>query len=252
MKALNTCWTALACLGAPLTLTLPCAPVAAFLFAGNAVCQEKKQDPPAKSTNDILDAEKEKLRMKDVEGWKKLPIKSMDQVFDVKKGTQPLELPASITEEEKAEFTKLIATAKEGMGGARTGKALKKIEKMGYSGLVLIINELREIDYKDTDSAAFGMQLNASLTTLTMGVNTGYVAIETGEPVDPRKAHYNALTVQEWQRAVKQQWPTKEKFEEYVKARKLKKETELETELGGGEKKDEPKKKEEPKKDDKK
>lgn len=249
MKALNTCWTALACLGAPLTLSLPCAPVAALLLADPVVCQEKKQDPPpAKVTNDVLDAEKEKLRMKDVEGWKKLPITKMDQVFDVKKNTQPLELPASITEEEKKKFDELMTKAKDGGGGAKTNRALSQIEKMGYSGLVMLINQLREIDYKDTDSAVFGMQLNASLTGITMGANTGYVAIEVGEPVDPRKAHYNAMTVQEWQRAVKTQWPTKEKFEEYIKARKLRKEAELEGEMGG-EKKGEPEKKKEEKKE---
>jgi hypothetical protein len=246
MNALNTCWTALVCL-APLTLTFPCAPVAALLLADSVVCQEKKQDPP-KNGNDILDAEREKLRMKDVEGWKKLPIKSMDQVFDVKKGTQPLELPASITEEEKTKFAAQMEKAKD--GGAKANRALHEIEKMGYSGLVLIINQLRDIDYKDADSAVFGMQLNASLTTITMGVNTGYVAVEVGEPMDPRKAHYNALTVQEWQRAVKVQWPTKEKFDEYIKNRKLKKDSELETEMGD---KPDPKgKKEEPKKDEKK
>ena len=67
---------------------------------------------------------------------------------------------------------------------------------------------------------------------------TPYVAVEVGEPMDPRKAQFNALTVQEWQRGVKQFWPTKEKFEEYIKNRKAKKDAELEGDTGkGGEKK---------------
>ena len=186
-----------------------------------------EQSPP-KPANDVLDAEKEKLRMKDVEGWKKLQVKSLDQVVDVKKTTAPLEVPASITDEEKTKVADLLQKAKDGSGGARTGRALREIEKMGFPGLILLINHLREIDYKNPDEAMFGYQVNMTLQSITLGVNTGYVAIEVGEPMDPRKAQWNALTVAQWQAGVKSWWPTREKFDEFVKNRKLKKDAELE------------------------
>lgn len=191
--------------------------------------EPKKQEPP-KPANDGLDAEREKLRMKDVEGWKKLQVKSLDDVLDVKKATQPLPVPASITEAEQKQVAELLQKARDGGGGARTGRALREIEKLGYPALVLLVNQLREIDYKDPDSAMFGMQINMSLTNITLGVNTGYVAIEVGEPMDPRKAHWNARTVQEWLRGVQTQWSTREKFDEYVAKRKARKEAELEGE----------------------
>lgn len=207
----------------------PASVSASFLAQDPAKQDPAKQNPP-KSTNELLDAEKEKLRLKDVEAWKKLQVKSLDQVVDVKKTTQAVELPASITEEEKTKMADLLQRAKDAGGGARTGRNLRELEKMGYPALVFLINHLREIDYKDPNDAMFGMQLNNSLMAITMGVNTGYVAIDIGEPMDPRKAQWNAMTVKEWLRAVQQQWPTREKFDEYLKARKAKKEAELEGE----------------------
>jgi len=199
-------------------------------------CQEPgvkpgtQKPPEAKPPNDILDAEREKLRMKDVEGWKKFQVKSLAEVIDVKKTTQPIELPASITDAEKAKMVELLQRAKDGGGGARTGRALREFEKLGYPALLFLINELREIDYKDVDSSMFGMQLNMTLTNITLGVNTGYVAIDVGEPMDPRKAQWNAMTVQQWLAGAKAQWPTREKFDAYIAARKQKKEAELEGE----------------------
>jgi hypothetical protein len=204
-----------------------------LVVAGTALCgfaraQGGNPAPkPAPTTNEQLDAEREKLRLKDVEGWKKLQIKSLDQVVDIKKITQPIEMPP-MTDQEKTRIAELLQQAKDGGGAAKTGRALHALEKMGYPALVAIVNQLREIDYKDTDQAMFGMQLNASLQTMTLGINTGYVAIEPGEAMDPRKAQFNAMTVPEWQRGVKQFWPNKEKFDEYIKNRKAKKDAELE------------------------
>jgi hypothetical protein len=212
--------------------------------------QDPKPQPPTK-LDPVLEAEKEKLRMKDVEAWKKLQVKSLDQVMDVKKATQAMEIPATITEAEKTKVEELLAKAKDGGGGAKTRRAFREMEKLGggYPALVVLINHLREIDYKDPDSAIFGMEINMTLQNITGGVNTGYVAIEVGEPMDPRKAQWNAMTVQQWLNALRGEgpWTTREKFDTYVAKRKAKKEAELEQEMGGGEKKDE-KKAEPPKK----
>ncbi|MBL8754845.1 MAG: hypothetical protein JNK15_16185 [Planctomycetes bacterium] len=206
--------------------------------------QDPAKQDPAKKADELLEAEKEKMRLKDVEGWKKLQVKSMDQVIDVKKATQPLEYPASITEEEKTKLASLLEKAKDGGGGARTGRALKEMEKMGYPAVLFLINQLREIDYKSTDDAFWGYQLNQKLSDITMGINAGYVAVELGDQMDPRKAQWNAMTVQQWINQIKTHWPTREKFDEFITKRKAKKTAELEQAEGGGT--------EEPKKDDKK
>lgn len=220
------------CLGAlclSTSLALAMAPASTLTF------QQDPKKEPNKAANDLLDAEREKLRMKDVEAWKKMQVKSMDQVADPKKTTQPLEYPASVTDADKAKMTDLYQKAKDGGGGARTGRALRDLAKMGFPALLFLVNELREVNYKDPDESLWAMQLNNTLSDITMGINAGYVAIDAGEAMDPRKAHWNAMTVAEWQRAVKQFWPTQEKFDEYIKNRKLKKQAELEGE--GDEKK---------------
>lgn len=193
-------------------------------------------EPPKPKPID-LDAEREKLREKDVQGWKKTPVKSMAEVIDPKKETEPIELPESITAEERAKMEELMKKAKDG-SGAKSDRALREMERMGYPALIFIINQLREIDYKNSDAALWGMRLNTTLQNITMGVHTGYAAVDIGEEMDPRKAQWNAKTVREWIQAVKVQWPTREKFDEYITKRKAKKEAELE---GGGEKKEEKK-----------
>ena len=192
----------------------------------------KKQDPPkekGKSEADaLLEAEREQLRMKDVAEWKTLKVKSLDEVLDVKKATQPLEVPAAVTEEEKKAVTDALNAAKEAGSGARRGRELRKLEKIGWPAMVFLINELREVDYKDTDASMWGQEINTTLSNITMGVNTGYVPPILGEPMDPRMAQYNAMTVKEWINAVKNQWPTREKFDEFIARRKAKKEAEME------------------------
>ncbi len=231
MNALDSRLLALiCCVQAQVLATSPAAlfaPVAEFALTW----QEPKKQDPKPPANDILDAEREKLRMKDVEGWKKIQVKSLDQVLDVQKATAAVELPVSVTDAEKTKLTELMAKAKDSGGGAKTGRALREMEKMGYPALLFLINHLREIDYKDPDSSMFGMQINNSLTAITMGVNTGYVAIEVGEPMDPRKAQWNAQTVQQWLSGVNNEkalWSTREKFDEYIAKRKAKKDAELE------------------------
>ena len=194
----------------------------ALTLATASVAQDTKPQKPVDPV-----AEREALRMKDVEAWKKLQVKSLDQVLDVKQATKPLELPASVTPEELATMNDLLQKARDGGGGARTGRALREFEKMGHPALCFLVNQLREVNYKDPTDAMFGMQLNMTLQNITLGVNTGYVAIDPGEPMDPRKAQWNAMTVAEWQKAVTTFWPTKEKFEQFVRERKAKRDAEL-------------------------
>jgi hypothetical protein len=202
------------------------------------LCPEfQKQDPPKPATPVDIQAEREKMRVTGTEAWKKEPVKTMAEVIDVKKTTEPLAVPDSITADEKTKLAELLKKAKEG-SGAKSDRALREAEKMGFPALILIVNELREIDYKNTDAAVWGMRLNATLQNITMGVHTGYATVDLGEEMDPRKASWNAKTVKGWIDGVNAQWQTRDKFDDYITKRKAKKDAEVE---GGGDKKDEKK-----------
>jgi hypothetical protein len=191
---------------------------------------DKPEDKSAagKPAADPRDVEREKLVLKDLEAWQKLQVKSMDQVIDVKKTTQPLEYPATVTDDDKKKMADLFQKAKDGGGGARTGRAFGELAKMGHPALFFLVNQLRDINYKNADDSMFGYQINMTLQEITMGINTGYVPVTVDEQIDPRKAQWNATTVDKWIQGVKIQWPTKEKFDEYIKNRKAKKDAELE------------------------
>jgi hypothetical protein len=221
LRCAAAAWTAVAFCAVASAAPLPQQP-------GRPTADKPATDAPASKPLDPLQqAERDKLVLRDLEGWKKLQVKSLDQVMDVKKATQPLEYPASVTAEDKGRMEDLLRKARDGGGGARTGRALREIEKLGHAALLFLVNQLREIDYKDPTDSMFGAQINMSLQNITMGVNTGYVPVEVGEPMDPRKAQWNAMTVQRWQDGVRAWWPTKEKFDEYIQKRKAKKDAEL-------------------------
>lgn len=192
-----------------------------------------------KSPKDALAEEREKLVLKDLDAWQKQNVKSLDQVPDVTKTTKALVYPAEITAEDQKKMADLLAEAKDGGGGARTGRALRKIEAMGFAGLYFLINTLREINYKDYDSLVWANQLNMSLTAITLGVNVGFVPVESGPELgklDPRIAKWNADSVQQWLNGAQTQWPSKAKFDEYITKRKAKKDAEVEEgdKEGGG------------------
>lgn len=192
-----------------------------------------------KTPKDALAEEREKLVLKDLDAWQKQTVKSLDQVPDVTKTTKALVYPAEITAEDQKKMADLLTEAKDGGGGARTGRALRKIEAMGFGGLYFLINTLREINYKDYDSLVWANQLNMSLTAITLGVNVGFVPVESGPELgklDPRIAKWNADSVQQWLNGAQAQWPSKAKFDEYITKRKAKKDAEVEEgdKEGGG------------------
>lgn len=245
MKSHGSPWFTILCCTTVCALALPHAHAATPLTALDVLCQDPaKKDPPKQepakqepakqepakkdaSGDALLEAEREKLRAKDVVEWKSLKVKSLDEVLDPKKATSPIEVQG-ITEDETKKMADLWQKAKDGGGGARTGRALRDFEKMGWPALVYIVNQLRDINYKDTDDSMWASQLNTTLSNITMGVNAGFVPPTLGEPMDPRMAQYNAKTVQVWIDAVKLQWPTREKFVDFIQHRKERKEAELE------------------------
>ena len=183
-----------------------------------------------KPVKDALAEEREKLVLKDLDAWQKIAIKSLDQVLDVQKATKPLAYPDEITVVQQKALADLFTEAKDGGGGARTGRALRKMEAMGFPALFFLINTLREINYRDYDSLVMANQLNMTLSNLTLGINTGFVPVEAGPDsgkLDPRIAQWDALTVERWIAGALAQWPTKAKFDEYIVKRRAKKDAEL-------------------------
>jgi hypothetical protein len=201
-------------------------------FAGSAVLvlqQEQKEEPKKeakKPDDDILKAEREKMMLRDLEAWKKLQVKSLDEVIDVKKTTKAVAYPETVTDADKAKLTELFTKAKEAGGGVRTTRNLREMKKLGHSALLFLINQLREIDYKNADEMMFAWEINQTLRDLTLGANAGYVPINPGEEVDPRKSQWNAMTVKAWLDSAEKWWPTKEKYEEALKKKKAQREAE--------------------------
>ncbi len=130
--------------------------------------------------------------------WKKSKVTSMDMVFDPKTSTEPLAWPAGISEADQQKVVELLDTVRQ--GGRQGPGAKTELEKMGFTALAGIINRLREVDYKDSFESMYAWELNKLLDTMTVGINMGFVPVEIGEDVDPRKADWNAKTAKGWQR----------------------------------------------------
>jgi len=240
MKSHGSTWFTILCCTTAAAFALPRAHASSPHVALDVLCQDPaKQDPPKQDpakqdpakkdpvVDALLEAEREKLRAKDTVEWKTLKVKSLDEVLDPKKATAALEI-AGITEDETKKMTDLFQKAKDGAGGAATNRALRQLEKMGWPALVFLVNQLRDINYKDTDDTMWASQINNTLSNITLGVNAGFVPPTLGEPMDPRMAQYNAMTVKVWLDSVKSQWPTREKFDDFLNHRKARKEAELE------------------------
>jgi hypothetical protein len=158
-------------------------------------------------------------------------VHTLGQVTDVKATTRPLAYPPEVDAGQLHELDQLFAQARAGGGGARTGRALRAMGKMGVGGLYYLINQLREIDYRNYDEVVWAGQLNLSMLDLTLGVNTGFVPVEAGDDptkLDPRIAQWDAMTVEKWMGCAKNQWSSKAKWDEYIADRKARKDKELE------------------------
>ena len=155
------------------------------------------------------------------DAWQRLRTRSLAEVPDV--SSTPLVLPAEITAAELATMAALYGEAQGGGGGARTGRALRKIDAMGFAGVWFLIDRLRAIDYRDHEGLQWAQIPNLCLTDITCGVHAGFVPVADGpEPgkVDPRLARWDAETVAVWCRGAELLWPTKARFDEFVRQRK--------------------------------
>ena len=114
-----------------------------------------------------------------------------------------------------------LAAALDPSGGRAHIQSKQTLRELGYPALFAIVGRLRELDYKDTEQALFGFELNQLLEQLTCGLNARYATVEWGEKIDPAKAQWNAKTVMAWAQVI-EMWLDAAAFEQAMAARRAK------------------------------
>ncbi|MBK8100098.1 MAG: hypothetical protein IPK26_23595 [Planctomycetes bacterium] len=152
--------------------------------------------------------------------WQNSKITTMDQVFDPKAGTTPIAWPAEVGEADQKKITDLLEDVR---GGGKAAIAAKReLSAIGFHAIVGMANMLREIDYKNGDEAFIAWELNKLLEEMCEGLNVGFVTVDPGEDMDPRKADWNAKTAKAWNTQVAR-WQNEATFKDAMKARRQKK-----------------------------
>ncbi|MFK7740050.1 MAG: hypothetical protein AB8H80_06965 [Planctomycetota bacterium] len=153
------------------------------------------------------------------EPWEKQrnPARSMDEVQSAAELYGEVQWPASIDAEAKAEVMGL-AEDLDAYGGMRHIRAKRNLSDKGYPALFAILERLRTLDYKSTDDAAFGFELNRMIQEMTGGLNARYAAVEAGETLHPAKAQWNTKNVKAWMTTFAK-WPDEATFKKAKKAR---------------------------------
>ena len=165
----------------------------------------KEAEAPAQPADDGTPKEK----------WERNTTKSIDEVFDVK-SLGELPWTAEADDAKREEVRALVATVVDGGKPARAAKT--ELEKMGYFAAFGIVERLRQLDYKSSSEQMTAWEFNKVLETIFAGLNAGFVAVEDGVDLDPRKADHNARTAEAWSRFLGK-YPTKAEFDAWRKER---------------------------------
>jgi hypothetical protein len=127
--------------------------------------------------------------------------------------------PAECEQAQKDEVLSLIEDV---CNGGKPGISAKpKLEKIGYYAIFGLIDRLRKFDYKSGDDQMTAYEFNQMLETITSGINCGFVPVESGGDLDPRKADHNARTNEAWTRLLTK-FDNKEAFDVWKKERQNK------------------------------
>jgi hypothetical protein len=149
------------------------------------------------------------------ENWENDKTARLEDVFDPNTLGE-LTWAAHIDDAAKTEIRALVADV---VDGGRAGITAKpKLEKLGYDAVFGLIERLRQLDYKSSEQQMTAWELNKVLEAICAGMNTGFVAVNPGEDLDPRKANFNAKTTVAWGTLLTK-YPTKESFDEWRKKR---------------------------------
>ena len=127
--------------------------------------------------------------------------------------------PAECEQAQKDEIVSLIEDV---CGGGKPGIAAKpKLEKIGYYAIFGLVDRLRKLDYSSGDDQMTAWELNKLIETIASGMNAGFVAVEAGGDLDPRKADHNARTNVAWDRLLTK-FQSKADFDTWRKERQSK------------------------------
>jgi hypothetical protein len=127
--------------------------------------------------------------------------------------------PAECEQAQKDEIVSLIEDV---CNGGKPGISAKpKLEKIGYYAIFGIVDRLRKFDYKSGDEQMTAYEFNQMLETITSGINCGFVPVESGGDLDPRKADHNARTNDAWTRLLTK-FDSKAAFDTWKKERQSK------------------------------
>ncbi|MEM7204766.1 MAG: hypothetical protein AAF628_31205, partial [Planctomycetota bacterium] len=138
------------------------------------------------------------------------------EVFDPKT-LDPLPIPEWVSEEEQTQIADYLTTVRD--GGLRGSRAKAKLEALGAKSIAPIVNQLRELDYTDSDDSMFAYELNQLLRQMAAGVvNAGFRVQEYGAEIPIKDANFNAKTVKAWRR-FNEKYGTPEALADLVKKR---------------------------------
>ncbi|MCK5944491.1 MAG: hypothetical protein KAI24_21060 [Planctomycetes bacterium] len=153
------------------------------------------------------------------EPWQKQrnPAQTMADVKSAAELYGEVEWPDSITADKKAEIQGIAEDLDSG-GGIRHIRAKRKLVEEGYPALFAILERLHGLDYRQTEDAAFGFELNKMIEEITGGLNARYAAVQAGEEIHPAKAQWNTKTVKAWM-ATFAKWPDEDAFKESKRTR---------------------------------
>ncbi len=127
--------------------------------------------------------------------------------------------PAECEQAKKEEIVSLIEDV---CGGGKPGIAAKpKLEKIGYFAIFGLVDRLRKLDYSSGDDQMTAWELNKLVEAIASGMNAGFVAVEAGGDLDPRKADHNARTNIAWERLLSK-FESKADFDTWRKERQNK------------------------------
>ncbi|MEQ1631468.1 MAG: hypothetical protein ABL997_03785 [Planctomycetota bacterium] len=149
------------------------------------------------------------------EKWERNTTKSLDEVFDPKTLGE-LSWPAEADDAQRESVRALVAAVVDGGKPARSAKT--ELEKLGYFAAFGIAEKLRQLDYKSSSDQMTAWEFNKVLETIFAGLNAGFVAVEDGADLDPRKADHNARTAEAWGKFLSK-YPTKAEFDSWRKER---------------------------------
>lgn len=173
--------------------------------------EEPKKETPAESTPAKTEPASNDGTPK--EKWEANKTANLADVFDAKT-LGDVTWPAEIAAEEQTEVRSLVEDV---VNGGRPGISAKpKLEKLGFAAIFGIAERLRQLDYKSSDDQMTAWELNKILESILITLNAGFVAVEAGSDLDPRKADHNARTNQAWARLLTR-WASRDEFNTWRK-----------------------------------